>query len=294
MLTHSFTPAFSEDLPVLFVYIGWTLRYAGREIPTGTLGYLKRKPKAVDCTERKAFLAAQGVFRSGIGYGGLPRGASARFHVVFVAKDPEDLHIKAVGLYASAELSQPHGRTDWAVATTRCALLLDDANRPQLPGGWHGQGNRRWAKHPTNGANHPKLLEFFDKLRSDFLKLVRDEEASDEQGCVEGQLTRNFVAHRHREAKLRSAKIREALQRDPDLCCEVPGCGFSFKRVYGAHGEGFAIVHHVRPLSEVPEEGDTQRLSDLSIVCANCHAMIHRGGGSRDLSELHAERGNNC
>ena len=41
----------------------------------------------------------------------------------------------------------------------------------------------------------------------------------------------------------------------------------------------------IRPLSE-SEEARSTRLSDLAIVCANCHVMIHRGGGCRAPDEL--------
>jgi predicted HNH restriction endonuclease len=45
--------------------------------------------------------------------------------------------------------------------------------------------------------------------------------------------------------------------------------------VYGVLGEGFAECHHRVPLAEL-QEGHPVRLSDLAIVCANCHRMLHR------------------
>jgi 5-methylcytosine-specific restriction protein A len=41
-------------------------------------------------------------------------------------------------------------------------------------------------------------------------------------------------------------------------------------------GRGFAECHHLVPLAEVAFHRNT-RLTDLAIVCANCHRMLHRG-----------------
>jgi hypothetical protein len=49
--------------------------------------------------------------------------------------------------------------------------------------------------------------------------------------------------------------------------------------------QGYAHVHHLRPLSEA-RGSVTTRLEDLAIVCANCHAIIHRDGACRPLDGL--------
>ena len=40
-------------------------------------------------------------------------------------------------------------------------------------------------------------------------------------------------------------------------------------------GEGFIECHHVTPVSEL-RAGTRTRLSDLAVVCSNCHRMLHR------------------
>lgn len=102
---------------------------------------------------------------------------------------------------------------------------------------------------------------------------------------LEGELLLRMVAHRRREFRLRAQKIESTLQRNGRLICEVPGCGFDFRQVYGELGALYAHVHHLRPLAEYSGSTPT-RSSDLAIVCANCHAMIHRGGECRELSAL--------
>jgi predicted HNH restriction endonuclease len=52
-------------------------------------------------------------------------------------------------------------------------------------------------------------------------------------------------------------------------------CGFNFRDHDGELGNGFINVHHNKPISETgPTRINPQ--TDLSVLCANCHAMIHR------------------
>lgn len=63
-------------------------------------------------------------------------------------------------------------------------------------------------------------------------------------------------------------------KRTSDYRCEV--CQMSFDHVYGDRGSGFIVVHHGDPIGMRKEPSKTT-LDDLSIVCANCHAMLHHG-----------------
>lgn len=56
------------------------------------------------------------------------------------------------------------------------------------------------------------------------------------------------------------------------LFCEV--CGFDFGKTYGA--PNFIEAHHRIPLSNL-DPGTRTKLSDLAMVCANCHRMLHQG-----------------
>ncbi|MBK9118193.1 MAG: HNH endonuclease [Phycisphaerales bacterium] len=83
----------------------------------------------------------------------------------------------------------------------------------------------------------------------------------------------------------RRAIVTNRIERDPSLrhaalCihgyrCQV--CDFSFEETYGAWGRGFAIVHHLRMLADdAGEERETDPRTDLAVLCANCHCMVHR------------------
>ncbi|MEX2491198.1 MAG: hypothetical protein WD425_05495 [Nitrospirales bacterium] len=74
-----------------------------------------------------------------------------------------------------------------------------------------------------------------------------------------------------------------AYERDPKnraKAIEIHGtacmvCGLDFGEKYGDWGEGFIHVHHNKPISEAGEVL-INPAKDLSVVCPNCHAMIHR------------------
>jgi predicted HNH restriction endonuclease len=70
----------------------------------------------------------------------------------------------------------------------------------------------------------------------------------------------------------RDTAAREACIRQQGYICAV--CGFDFARTYGNLGANFIHVHHESPLSVGPRLTAPSR--DLTPVCANCHAIVHR------------------
>ncbi|QOF73169.1 HNH endonuclease [Aminobacter sp. SR38] len=89
----------------------------------------------------------------------------------------------------------------------------------------------------------------------------------------EGRLLAALHQRRERSRKLVEARKRLALREVGELRCEV--CDLSFGERYGPHGDGFIEVHHMQPLHTL-REGDKTNLTDLALVCSNCHRMIHR------------------
>lgn len=107
------------------------------------------------------------------------------------------------------------------------------------------------------------------------------------QGFLEGPRRQQFVIHRRREAEARRLKLEQHRRSNNGrLVCEVPNCGFDFASRYGEIGVGYAQVHHCKPLNQAPAEGWITELKDLAVICANCHAMVHRGGECRPLDSL--------
>jgi HNH endonuclease len=284
MFSNAVVPSLSRELPVLFAYIGWANFYDGTESISGNFAWLAEHPD--DNAEASAFVTDDGYFYCGVGRGAL---GATRLHVVFVAKDPKDGVRKVVAIYASA---QPRpGDGGWMNVRTRLACRFPLEDRPVVDE-WPGaQGIRRWARR-TAGKSHPHLEQLFDqlvvRLRASSPPEALTEDSSDvEIQALEGQARWRLLSHRRREASLRKAKLAQALISGRGrLLCEVPGCGFDFRERYGELGQGFAQVHHLRPLSSLDSGGEPTKLSDLAILCANCHAMVHRGGTSRPLKGL--------
>lgn len=160
-------------------------------------------------------------------------------------------------------------------------LLLSELRKGKL-GSMHWTPQSSGVEIPENIARklEKKWAAFFK------MKLVEIIIPDVELAAVEGEQRMALVRHRRREQFLRDAKIQEAKRRgNGRLRCEVPGCGFDFEAVYGELGQGYAHVHHLKPIGDRAAPSRT-KLSDLTVVCANCHAMIHRGGRCRALGNL--------
>ncbi|MES3046521.1 HNH endonuclease [Sphingomonas faeni] len=99
-------------------------------------------------------------------------------------------------------------------------------------------------------------------------KLPPAEPYEGEEGGVVMRLHKRY----ERDPKLVAEK-RKAAAATGDLKCEV--CGFDFKAAYGDLGEGYIEVHHTKPVHTLLA-GTKTKLSDLALLCANCHRMAHR------------------
>jgi hypothetical protein len=118
-----------------------------------------------------------------------------------------------------------------------------------------------------------------------------------DDGKSDGNLDAEFSApegeikvrsHRYRERSRELVEMAKAVFRNEHsnrLFCEV--CDFDFGRSYGE--PDFIEVHHVIPLRDL-KPGSATKLSDLKMVCANCHRMLHRGNPWPTIAELQATR----
>jgi 5-methylcytosine-specific restriction enzyme A len=97
----------------------------------------------------------------------------------------------------------------------------------------------------------------------------------------EGSATQTVVNRYERDPRAR-AKCIDAY----GTVCRV--CNMNFEKVYGAIGEGFIHVHHIKQLSDIGKEYEVNPISDLVPVCPNCHAMLHKKRPPFTISELRA------
>lgn len=86
----------------------------------------------------------------------------------------------------------------------------------------------------------------------------------------------------------RNPQLRKDAIANYGTTCQI--CSFNFAHVYGDRGEGYIEVHHSNPLSERSEKEWTTllktQIKDVSVLCANCHRMIHRSRPAWSLDQL--------
>ncbi|MEQ8694010.1 MAG: HNH endonuclease [Gammaproteobacteria bacterium] len=113
----------------------------------------------------------------------------------------------------------------------------------------------------------------------------------DELAFPEGRTRYQLHRSRERSTEIPKRAKEERLAREGKLECDV--CGFDFRAAYGLHGEGYIEAHHNVPVSEL-HEGEKTKLKDISLVCSNCHRMLHRAKPWLTVAELKVMLRNNA
>jgi len=69
--------------------------------------------------------------------------------------------------------------------------------------------------------------------------------------------------------------------------CSV--CDFDFSNKYGSIGESFIEVHHLLPISDLGiGQKSISTGAQFTVLCSNCHSMIHQLDQPNDLEQLKA------
>jgi hypothetical protein len=145
-------------------------------------------------------------------------------------------------------------------------------------GGWKGvEKIRCWDRmlsdpiagddvYAVTGFKAPKSAKVVhEKFAKEIWRVARGKPLTQTDRAVEGILTES--RSRSRNAGLRLA----AIQRSIGFC---EGCGVNFAKKHGELGRQCLVVHHKKQLKDTDQPVET-KLSDLAVVCANCHMMIH-------------------
>ena len=93
---------------------------------------------------------------------------------------------------------------------------------------------------------------------------------------------------RERNTKTVKNKTEDFLKKNGRLYCEV--CVFDFVKEYGSRGDGFIECNHTNFLSDYDEPTKTS-ITDLVLLCSNCHRMIHRKKPWLSVEELKDVKG---
>jgi 5-methylcytosine-specific restriction enzyme A len=88
--------------------------------------------------------------------------------------------------------------------------------------------------------------------------------------------------------------LQSAYERNPDArkkCLEAFGytcsvCKLDFRKYYGDFAGTYIHVHHIIPVATKGGRHKVDPLNDLSPVCPNCHAMLHRKNPPYGIDEM--------
>jgi len=105
----------------------------------------------------------------------------------------------------------------------------------------------------------------------------------DDYEATEGRLLLGWHKARERNPSLVRRKKAQALKKHGKVRCE--SCSFVYQEKYGELGKDYIECHHAIPLTQL-RPGQKTRLSDLRLVCADCHRMLHRAGESVSVEDL--------
>lgn len=146
-------------------------------------------------------------------------------------------------------------------------ILYDGAAKYQLPA--NKKGNNLKTTLPSNQG-----INAGEQLSNQIEDEIIEDETTDIISKTEGG--ERVVISRQAE---RNPQLRKDAIKIHGFICK--GCGFDFKKTYGDWGQGFIEVHHLHPLGQIKIiKVETDPKSDLTVLCANCHRMVHRKRGT--------------
>lgn len=117
---------------------------------------------------------------------------------------------------------------------------------------------------------------WFPKLGKTNLSKQKSPKALDLESCEfpEGEkIYKLHLSYERNNVAVRKAKKLHQAKHKGKLPCTI--CKFDFSEKYNEVGKDFAEVHHAVPISWYKKRQNTL-LSDLVVVCSNCHRMLHR------------------
>lgn len=113
---------------------------------------------------------------------------------------------------------------------------------------------------------------------SDKIQIVNDS-----YYAIEGGASYKIHKKIERNRKIVESKKIEFLEQHGKLFCEI--CTFSFEETYGTALNRSSIeCHHINPLAENGKK--ETRLSDLVLLCPNCHRVLHQHNPCLDVNTL--------
>lgn len=142
-----------------------------------------------------------------------------------------------------------------------------------------------FANDPANLAKVAASIRSFVDTGEAATTFATPDVEDDEEEASEGRLLTRTHRFRERDPSLVRKKKQRVLDQHGRIECAA--CGFDFEATYGVRGSGFIECHHTKPVSELAPSATT-KISDLELLCSNCHRMVHRGKPWLSIGELKA------
>lgn len=105
----------------------------------------------------------------------------------------------------------------------------------------------------------------------------------DDSEYADGKKKFRIHIYRKRNTKLISDAKKLFKKNNGSLYCEI--CNFDFEKIYGEIGENFIEAHHLKRVADLDED-EKVKISDLMMLCSNCHSIVHRTKGLNTKEEL--------
>lgn len=131
----------------------------------------------------------------------------------------------------------------------------------------------------------PQSAAMLDKTLDD-LELIESTDEREkslwiEPGAVENDEVEEFESGVEGNKKQRYTTYYERLPENRRQAIKIHGvtckaCNFNFEKTHGTHGKDFIHVHHIKPISQFEKPRKINPETDLTVLCPNCHSMVHR------------------
>lgn len=130
-----------------------------------------------------------------------------------------------------------------------------------------------------------KILDIYFVLTSKENQLFNSNELEDDEVGLEYENLKKVRTHKRIE---RNKKLAKKVKKLKGCACEA--CGFNFEKEYGELGKGFIEAHHLTPIHKLQgKKVALDPIKDFSVLCANCHRMIHKSEFVSEVNEFRAK-----
>lgn len=128
-----------------------------------------------------------------------------------------------------------------------------------------------------------EMLKIYEMISyNEGLPTTEGEIEDDEKDYKAIQDLRKFRFHKRIERNITLSKKVKKVQGYRCKACEL-----DFTRMYGELGKDFIEAHHLKPISKLTgEKIELDARKDFTVLCSNCHSMIHRLDDPSNLEEL--------